>query len=84
MWGRVGPGMRRAQTHSWYILLGLIPMVKDIWVGKSGILGIMILLPREDEQGKEDGGRGVAPREAPVLPNLLSKLSFAFFDFLAS
>ena len=55
-----------------------------IWVKKLGILDVMILLPREDEQGKEDGGCGVAPREAPVLPNLLSKLSFAFFDFLAS
>ena len=59
-------------------------MVKDMWVKKLGILDVIILLPREDEQGKEDGGRGVAPREAPVLPNLLSKLSFAFFDFLAS
>ena len=59
-------------------------MVKDMWVKKLGILDVIILLPREDEQGKEDGGRGVAPREAPVLPNLLSKLCFAFFDFLVS
>ena len=59
-------------------------MVKDVWVKKLGILDVIILLPREDEQGKENGRRGVAPREAPVLPNLLSKLSFAFFDSLAS
>ena len=59
-------------------------MVKDVWVKKLGILDVIILLPREDEQGKEDGGRGVAPREAPVLPNLLSKLCFDFFNFLAS
>ena len=44
--------------------------VKYMWAGEPGILDLMMLLPRKNEQCKKYGRCRVAPRESPVLPNL--------------